>query len=76
MPAPTLQWAVLLARPMTLLAERQGIGTPERLLIPHETDPDGPLVPEPPEPTTAEKWAPRHVETSPDGFWMVTVEPS
>jgi hypothetical protein len=60
---------------MTLLPERQAIVAPERLQIPQETDPDGPLVPEPPEPTTAEKWAPRHVETGADGFWMVTLEP-
>ena len=52
---------------MTLLPERHGIGLPERLLIPQETDPDGPF-PEPPEPTTAEKWAPRQVGTGPEGF--------
>jgi hypothetical protein len=54
-PAPTLQWVVLLPRPMTLLPERHGMVTPERLLIPQETDPDGPVFPDCAEPTTAEK---------------------
>jgi hypothetical protein len=73
-PAPTLQWLVWLARLIKLLPTRHGMLTPERLLIPQETDPDGPVFPVCAKPTTAEKWAPCHVETGTIGLWMVTLE--